>query len=106
MLGSIETIVLEGYCSSCKNFTIKPMKITDYFRDYVKSCVTKRYLSYVLCPVCNKQYLNFEQIVESRSSLGHFDNVISNLNHTSYEDNLIKKIFDFDHNEKKYTEKA
>src|SRR6185437_6756671 len=60
----LDTIVLEGCCSSCKNFTIKPMKITDYFDGYIKSYVTKRYLSYQLCSICSKGYLNFEQIGE------------------------------------------
>jgi len=103
----LDTIVLEGCCSSCKNFTIKPMKITDYFDGYIKSYVTKRYLSYQLCSICSKGYLNFEQIGESQSSLGYFDNMITSTNQSiNEEENLIKKIFEFNQNEKKYTEKA
>ena len=29
----LDTIVLEGYCSLCNNFSIKLMEIIDYFRD-------------------------------------------------------------------------
>jgi hypothetical protein len=101
----LETIVLEGYCSFCKNFTIRPMKIIDYFRDYIKSFLEKRYLSYILCPICNKEYLHFEQIVDSQSSLGYFDNTVFDTQQEN-EKNLIKKIFDFDQNEIKFTEKA
>jgi hypothetical protein len=103
----LDTIVLEGICSSCKNFSIKPMKTTDHLGDYIRSYLTKRYLSYVKCSKCSKGYLHFEQIGESQSSLGYFDNMITSTNQSNNEeDNLIKKIFEFDQNEKKYTEKA
>jgi len=88
----LDTIVLEGRCSSCNNFSIKPMKTIDYFDGYIKSYVSNRHLSYVLCPVCSKDYLNFEQIGVSQSSLGYFDNMITSTNQSNNEDdNLIKK---------------
>ena len=74
------------------------MKTIEYFDGYIKSNVEKRYLSYVLCSVCKQQYLHFEQIGESQSSLGYYDNMITNQSNNE-EDNLIKKIFEF--NQKK-----
>ena len=59
----------------------------------------------IRCPKCNKEYLHFEQIVESQSALGYFDNTVLNPNQANEKD-LIKKIFEFDENEDKYTEKA
>ena len=41
----LDTIVLEGYCSFCRDFYIVPMKSTDYLNDYINSYVSKKYIS-------------------------------------------------------------
>ncbi len=101
----LDTVVLEGYCSSCKEFCVVPLKTTDYLGKYIKSYVSKKYLSNILCLKCNKEYLHFEQIVDSQSVLRYFDDTILNTNQTN-EENLIEKIFEFGEKENIFTKKA
>jgi hypothetical protein len=101
----LDTIALEGYCSFCKDFSVYSMKTTQYLGDYIKARISQRYISKILCSKCNKEYLYFEHIVDSQSSLGYFDNAVFDTEQTNEKD-LIKKIFEFDQNENISTEKA
>jgi hypothetical protein len=101
----LDTIVLEGYCSFCIDFSVYSMQTTKYLGDYIRAFVSQRYISDILCQKCNRNYLHFEQIVDSQSTLGYFDNSVLDLNQENEKD-LIKKIFEFDQNENRFTEKA
>ena len=101
----IDTVVLEGYCSYCKDYYIKPMKTMKYLEDYVKAYVEDRHISYTLCSTCNQQYLHFEQVVDSSSILSYFDNTVLNENEP-IEKELLKRIFDYNKEENAYTKKS
>ena len=101
----IDTVVLEGYCSYCKDYCIKPMKTMKYLEDYVKAYVEGRHISYILCTICNQQYLHFEQVVDSSSILNYFDNTVLNENEP-IEKELLKRIFDYNKEENAYTKKS
>lgn len=81
------------------------MKTMKYLDDYVKAEVSGRHKSYILCSICNQQYLHFEQVVDSSSILNYFDNTVLNENEP-IEKELLKRIFDFDKEENVYTEKS
>ena len=72
----LDVLVLEGYCSFCKDIGIISMKTTDYLNDYIEAFVSKRYISSVKCSICNRENLHFEQIVDSSSALGYFDDTV------------------------------
>ncbi len=101
----LDTVVLEGYCSYCKDCCIKSMKTMKYLEDYVKAYVSGRHISYILCTTCNQQYLHFEQVVDSSSILNYFDNTVLNGNEP-IEKELLKRILDFNKEENVYTEKS
>ena len=99
----LDTVVLEGYCSDCEDFSILSMETIKYLGEYIRSYESNRNFSYVSCPKCNIQYLNFEQVVDSQSPLQHFDNRVWNENQ-HLEKTLVKKLFNSNGNE--YTKKS
>ena len=59
---SIDEVVLEAYCSSCKLFTIAIMKTMDFLDMSIQLHVSKRYVSNIKCK-CDRGYLDFDVII-------------------------------------------
>lgn len=60
----IDKVVVEGYCNTCNKFFTMCIKIVDYLEYYIDSFVLNQYNDDFKCQNCNKDYLDFQVIVD------------------------------------------
>lgn len=61
-LKDVHQVVLEGFCKNCGGHLNCSMNILGYLGGQVRSCVSKKDFSEILCDKCNKDYIDFEII--------------------------------------------
>lgn len=60
----IDKVVVEGFCNTCKRFFTVSIKTLYYLDSYITSFVSNKYDDNFKCRLCNKDYWDFQTIVD------------------------------------------